>query len=302
MGHDGDVRFLIAGASGLLGTSLTDRLRQGGHEVVRLVRRPATADDEQQWDPYAGEIALPAVESADVVVNTAGASLLANPHSRRWAARMRDSRVLTTRTLARAIAAVGGGPAFLAGNGSSIYGDHGTEPVTEESDSRGDSLLTRITREWESATEPAAAAGSRVCVVRTAPVADRRNPLYQLQVPVFRLGLGARLGDGAQYFPLVSLRDWVGSVVHLAEHPSASGPFNVCTPRTPTNAEYTDTLAGLLGRRAFLRAPAPALRVLGGMLSPEMLNSTNLVPAALLASGYEFDDPDVESVLATMLT
>jgi uncharacterized protein len=296
------MRFVLAGASGLLGTALTARLREEGHEVVRLVRRPAAAADESQWDPHAGVVDRDLVGSADVVVNTAGASLVANPHSKKWAGRMRDARVNTTATLARAIAHVGGGPAFLAGNGSSFYGDRGPEPVTEQSGSQGDALLTRITREWQAATEPAADAGSRVCVLRTAPVADRRNPLYRLQLPIFRLGLGARLGDGHQYFPLISLRDWVGAAVHLAGHPTASGPFNFCCPRTPTNAEYTRTLASLLGRRAFLVAPAPVLRAAGGMLAPEMLGSVNLVPEALLASGYEFRDPDVESVLATMLT
>ena len=296
------MRLLVAGSTGLLGSSLVDRLRVEGHTVVRLRRRPPAAPDESEWDPYAGRVDLAQVESADVVVNVAGASLLANPHSRKWAARMRDSRVLTTRTLARAIADAGGGPAFLAGNGCSVYGDHGAEPVTEDGDSRGDALLTRIAREWEDATLPAADAGARVCVLRTAPVADRSNPLYRLQVPLFRLRLGARLGDGRQYFPLVSLRDWVGAAIHLAAHPSASGPFNVCCPETPTNAEYTQALAEVVGGRAFLAVPAPLLRLAGGMMAPEMLNSINLRPAALLASGYRFADRDVRSVLDTALT
>ena len=295
------MKVLVAGSSGLIGRSLTARLRAEQHTVVRLVRRPASAPDESAWDPYAGHVDRAHVASADVVVNVAGASLLANPHSRKWAARMRDSRVLTTRTLARAIADVGGGPAFLAGNGSSVYGDHGTEPVTEHSDSRGDALLTRIAREWEDATRPAADAGSRVCVLRTAPVADRRNPLYRLQVPLFRRGLGARLGSGEQHFPLVSLRDWIGAALHLAAHPSATGAFNICCPETPTNAEYTRALADAVGGRAILAIPAPLLRLAGGMMAPEMLNSINLRPAALLASGYRFADPDVRSVLDAAL-
>lgn len=296
------MRFVIAGSSGLIGTSLRQRLADEGHEVVRLVRREPTGADESAWDPRAGQVDLDVVASADVVVNVAGSPLVGNPFSDRWAARVRESRVGTTSTLARAIADVGGGPAFLAGNGSSVYGDHGAEPVTEESDSRGDALLTRVALEWEQATAPAAEAGARVCVLRTAPVADRRNPLYRLQLPIFRLGLGARLGDGRQYFPIVSMRDWVGAALHLATHPTASGPFNICCPRTPTNEEYTDALASLVGRRAFLAAPAPLLRLAGGKMAPELLNSINLVPAALQAAGYEFSDPDVESVLAAMLT
>ncbi len=295
------MRIVMAGASGLLGTALGDRFRADGHDVVRLVRRPSQSHDESTWDPHAGEIDHAVVEGADVVVNTAGVSLLANPHSKKWARQMRDARVNTTATLARAISTVGGAPAFMAGNGSSIYGDHGIEPVTEESDSRGDALFTRITREWQAATEPAVEAGSRVCVLRTAPVATRSNPLYRLQVPLFRLYLGTRLSSGRQYFPLISLRDWVGAVAHLAAHPAASGPFNLCCPMTPTNEEYTQALAAVLGRKAFLAVPAPVLRLAAGPMAPETLNSINLRPAALEDAGYEFQDQDVRDVLAAML-
>jgi uncharacterized protein len=295
------MRIVMAGASGLLGTALGDRFRADGHDIVQLVRRPPQSTGESTWDPHRGEIDLAVIEAADVVVNTAGTSLLANPHSKKWARKMRDSRVNTTATLARAISTVGGGPAFMAGNGSSIYGDHGSEPVTEESDSRGDALLTRITREWQAATEPAADAGSRVCVVRTAPVASRTNPLYRLQVPLFRVCLGTRLSSGRQYFPLISLRDWVGAVAHLAAHPDVSGPVNLCCPVTPTNAEYTDALAAALGRKAFLAVPAPVLRLAAGPMAPETLNSINLRPVALEAAGYEFQDHDVRDVLAAML-
>ena len=130
----------------------------------------------------------------------AGAPTAGNPHSKKWAREMRESRVTTTRMLARAVADSERKPAFLAGNGIRCYGDHGAEVITEESDSRGDCLLTEVTREWQAAADPAAEAGARVCVLRTAPVLDRRAaPLQQLLLP-FRLGLGARLGDGTQYF------------------------------------------------------------------------------------------------------
>lgn len=292
---------VIAGASGLTGSALTDHLRVRGHRVTRLVRRPPAAADESQWDPYAGTVDQDVVDRADVVVNLAGTSLLANPHSRRWARGMRDSRVITTRVLADAIARSATPAAFLAGNGTSVYGDHGDAVVTEESDSRGDALLTRITREWEDATLPARDAGARVCVIRTAPVADRGNPLHRLQVPLFRLGLGARLGSGRQHFPLVSLRDWVRAVTFLAEHEEVSGPVNVCCPVTPTNADYTHALAHALGRPAFLAVPAPVLRVLGGQMAPEMLNSINVRPGVLEAAGHRFSDRTVTEVVTAML-
>ena len=207
----------------------------------------------------------------------------------------------STATLAEAIAASERKPAFLAGNGISVYGDHGAEPLTETADSRGDALLTEVTRVWEAATQAAQAAGARVCILRTAPVMDvRSQPLKSLRL-LFKLGLGGRLGDGRQYFPMISLRDWVGAVAHLAEHEDASGRFNLCCPETPTNAEFTQALGRALGRPAVIPAPAVAIRLGASRMAPELLGSKNSVPQALLDAGYEFRDHDVTAVLAAGL-
>lgn len=295
------MRFLLAGASGFLGSHLTDHLRGGGHQVTQLVRRTPSSADQSRWQPAEGAIDRDVVAAADVVVNLAGSPMLGNPHSGRWARELRESRVATTRLLAETIAATGGRARFLAGNAIGYYGDHGADAVTEASDSRGDSLLTRVTREWQAVTEPAAAAGARVCVLRTAPVMDRgAPPLKQLRV-LFKLGLGARLGDGRQYVPMVSLRDWLDAVAHLAADEAAEGPFNICCPETPTNAEFTDALARLVSRPTFLTAPKRVLAMAGGKAAPELLNSTNARPQALLDRGYDFADRDVTSVLATGL-
>jgi len=295
------MRIVMAGASGLLGTSLAEKFKGDRHDVVRLVRRPATGTDESQWDPDANAVDRTLIESADVVVNTAGAPLVGNVHSKKWAREVRDSRVRTTTVLAEAIAAVGTRPAFLVSNGIAYYGDQGGEVVTEDSPSLGNAFLTHVTREWQAATDPAAAAGARVCVLRTSPVATKANPLYRLQLPLFKLGLGTRMGSGQQYSPLISLRDWVGAVAYLTEHPTASGPFNLCSPVTPTNAEFTKTLAAALHRPAILVAPTPILKVAAGPMAPEVLNSINLRPAALVRAGYVFRDDDVKQVLDTML-
>ena len=174
--------------------------------------------------------------------------------------------------------------------------------LDESADSRGDALLTSVTREWQAAAEPAAEAGARLCVLRTAPVMDRRSaPLKQLRL-LFLAGLGGRLGDGRQRMPMISLRDWVGATVHLAEHDGASGPFNLCCPQTPTNAEFTEALADQLHRPSFATVPRFALKVGAGRMAPELLGSLNVVPAALVASGYEFRDPDVDAVLRAGLS
>lgn len=295
------MQIVIAGASGFLGTHLSEELVRRGHDVTKLVRRPTRRADESTWDPYAGTYDRGVIEAADVVVNLAGTPTAGNPHSQKWAHDLRESRVTTTRVLARAIAEATSRPAFLAGNGISWYGDHGDQVLTEASDSRGHALLTDVTREWEAAARPAADAGARVCILRTAPVMDRRSaPLKQLRT-VFRLGLGARLGNGRQHMAMVSLRDWVGGVVHLAEHADASGPFNLCCPQTPTNAEFTRALARAVHRPAVVFAPAPVLQVAAGQMAPELLGSLNVRPAALEAAGYVFRDPDVTAVVATGL-
>ena len=299
------MRIVVAGSSGFLGTHLRAALVAHGHTVTSLVRRSASGADESTWDPYAGKLDRSVIEAADVVVNLAGAPTLGNPHSSTWARELRESRVTTTRVLAEAIAGSDRAPAFLAGNGISYYGDRrdaGDPVLDEQADSRGDALLTSVTREWQAAAQPAADAGARLCVLRTAPVMDRRSePLKQLRL-LFLTGLGGKLGDGKQRMPMISLRDWVGAVVHLAEHEDASGPFNVCCPLTPTNAEFTEALAHALHRPKFATVPRFALRLGAGRMAPELLGSLNVVPAALEASGYAFHDPDVTAVLRAGLS
>jgi len=294
------MRVVIAGASGLLGTHLSDHLRVHGHEVTHLVRRDA-GPHEARWDPLAGTLDPEVVASADAVVNLAGASLLGNPHSGSWAREVRESRVGTTALLARTIADSDRPPAFLAGNGISYYGDHGSVPVTEETESQGSALLTQVARDWEAAAAPAREAGSRVCVLRTAPVMDRSAPPLKQLRRLFTLGLGARLGSGEQYFPMISLRDWVGAVAFLLESRDLSGPFNLCSPDAPTNAEFTVALAKAVRRPAVLTAPASVLAKATGQLAPELLGSVNARPAALERAGYDFEDRDVREVLAAAL-
>jgi uncharacterized protein len=295
------MHVVVAGASGFLGRHLVDTLGRHGHTVTRLVRRAPGAGDESRWDPAHGEIDAQVVEGADVIVNVAGSPTLGNPYSSSWARNLRESRVSTTTTIAEAIARSQRKPAFLAGNAVAVYGDHGGLPVTEAADSRGHTLMTEVARAWEAACEPARAAGARLCVLRTAPVLDRSSEPLRSLSRLFRLGLGGRIGSGAQYFPVVSLRDWLGAVVHLVAHPDASGPVNICCPQTPTNAEFTRALAHAVGRPAVVPVPAPLIRIGAGPLAPELLGSLDLVPQALLDAGFEFHDRDVTEVIAAGL-
>lgn len=295
------MRIVIAGSSGFLGSHLVDALRDRGHDVTRLVRRVPTAPDEAAWDPAAGTYDRDSLHGADVVVNLAGSPTLGNPHSSRWARELRESRVTSTRVLARAVTEAPDPPAYLAGNGISYYGDHGDHVLTEESDSRGHALLTEVTREWQAAAQPAVEAGARVCYLRTAPVMDRRAAPLKTLLPVFKAGLGARLGSGRQHMAMISLRDWVDAVVFLAEHDTVSGPVNLTCPETPTNAEFTRALARAVHRPAVLPVPSFVLRAGAGAMAPELLGSLNVRPAALEAAGFTFRDRDVEAVLRSGL-
>jgi len=296
------VHVVVGGGSGFLGRHLTEALRARGHTTTSLTRREPTTDSESQWDPAAGRVDGQVIEDADVVVNAAGSPTIGNPHSKRWARNLRESRVTSTRTLAEAIAGSTKKPAFLAGNAVAVYGDHGDAPVTEAGDSRGHTLMADVTRVWEAAAQPAIAAGARVCVLRTSPVMDRESEPLRILRRLYRLGVGGRLGSGQQYFPMVSLRDWLAAVVFLAEHDTASGPVNICCPETPTNADFTRALAHAVGRPAFVPVPSPAIRITAGPLAPELLGSVNLIPQVLLDAGFEFRDRDAAAVVAAGLS
>lgn len=295
------MHFLLAGSSGFLGTRLREHLVAEGHEVVRLVRRPP-GPGEVQWDPYDARLDRAAVEETDVVVNLAGTPTLGNPHSQKWAGELKRSRVSTTRRLAEAIAASDRRPAFLAQNAIAGYGDHGADRVTESTDLTAQTLLGEVTREWQAATGPAVAAGARVCVLRTAVVLDRRSAPLKQQLVQFRAGAGGRLGNGQQYYPVITTRDWVHAAAFLATHEEVSGPVNLSAPQPPTNAEFTEALAQRVHRPAVLPVPAAVLRLTAGPMAPELLNSVRVVPQVLLDAGFTFADPDVAAILDTALS
>ena len=290
------MRILIAGDSGYLGTALRQRLERDGHEVTGLTRQDP-GDDQVRWDPSRAPLGVQVVENADVVVNLTGSSLLGIPHLPSYERRLFESRVATTRTLAEAIAGSDRKPAFLAGNGISFYGDHGDEPIGEDGDSRGDALLTRVTRDWQAATEPAAAAGARTCILRTAPVFGPGSMVATTLRRVFRLGVGGRLGNGRQYFALVSAHDWVAAAARLAVDDALAGPVNLVAPDLPTNAEFTEALGRALRRPAIVPVPAPVIRLAAGPMAPELLSSVRARPQVLLDAGFEFAHPDVDAVL-----
>ncbi|MGY6651111.1 TIGR01777 family oxidoreductase [Amycolatopsis sp. TRM77291] len=291
------MRVLIAGASGLIGTSLTTRLRRSGHEVVRLVRREERAADERRWDPPAGEIADGALDGIDAVVNLAGAPLLPG----RWSAARKqvllDSRVEPTEVLAEAVAEHGI-PVLVNASAVGYYGDAGPSLVDETSPA-GRGFLAELCTAWEGATETAATAGARVVRIRTGLVLAREGGLLDVLRPLFRLGLGGKLGDGKQYMPWISLDDEVGAIVFALENETLSGAVNLSGPQPATNAAFTKALGRAVHRPAIWQVPGFAMKIALGQAAEEMaLFGQRAMPRALEEAGYAFRHPTLEDALA----
>jgi len=297
------MRILIAGASGFLGTRLTERLRGAGHDVTRLVRRPARAADEATWQPSHGELDPALVAGADAVINLAGAGV----GDKRWTAayksQLRSSRVDTTGTLARAITQVD--PAerprtLLQGSAVGWYGDTGDRKVTEEAPA-GSGFLADVCRVWEAAARPAEDAGTRVVLMRTGFPLSADGGLLKPQMLPFRLGVGGKLAGGRQWFPWIALPDWLDAVEFLLERQDIAGPVNVVGPDPVTNATFTEALGRLLRRPTVMPVPGFALQVVLGELAGEALRSQRVMPGVLSKAGFRWAHPTLESALRTAL-
>lgn len=291
------MRIAITGASGLLGSALVPALRADGHEVLRLVRREARADDELSWDPAAHRLDPRALDDVDAVIHLAGAGV----GDRRWTAAYRRqlirSRVDGTETIAAALAAAAPRPrVLLSASGVNWYG-HTGDTAVDETVPNGTGFLAALTNVWEAATRPAEAAGVRVVHLRTAPVLAPSGGLLGPLRLLFKAGLGGRLGSGRQYMPWISLADWVGAARFLLTA-DVSGPVNMVAPAQVTNAQFTRALARTLHRPAILPVPAFALRIaLDGFADEGALVSLRVVPRVLAEAGFTFRHPDLDSAL-----
>lgn len=294
------MQIAITGSTGLIGSALVRAWRDGGRSVVRLVRRRPSAGDEVRWDPF-GEVDTDALEGVDAVVHLAGAGI----GDRRWTncykQQIRDSRVEGTRTLARALAGLKRPPSVLvSASGTGFYGDTGDRAV-DESAPAGTGFLADVCRDWEAAAGPAAEAGIRVVHPRTGLVLARAGGLLGKTLPLFRAGLGGRLGSGHQWMSWISLSDEVAALRFLIES-DLDGPVDLTAPEPVTNAAYTRALGRALHRPALLAAPAAALRLaLGGFADEAALVSQRVLPTRLVTAGFRFRHPDLTSALADIL-
>jgi uncharacterized protein len=299
----GSLRVAVTGASGLLGSAVATALRDDGHRVVRLVRRTPAAGDEIAWDPRAPDGGLDPDELSGVqaVVHLAGAGIGDHRWTPQYKVEIRDSRVSGTRALVTALTRMSAPPAvLLSGSAIGWYGDTGGREVTESSPA-GTGFLPDLVKDWEAAARAAEQAGIRVVTLRTSPVLSRRGGMLPRLLPLFRLGLGAKLGTGGQVMSWLALADYVRILRFLLARPELSGPVNLSSPAPVTNAEFTATLAAVLHRPALFTVPTPALRLVLGEVSSDLLSSARVMPAKLLSAGYEFACPALTDALSAEL-
>jgi hypothetical protein len=297
------MRVVVTGSSGLIGQALLAVLGAGGHESTALVRRPP-GPGEARWDPAAGTIDRGVFDGVNAVVHLAGAGI----GDKRWTAARRDvilgSRVAATTLLSRTLAGLGGPPPVLvSASAIGYYGDRGDEELTEAS-GPGRGFQAEVCRAWEAATADAEAAGVRVVHLRSAVVLSPRGGALQRQLPLFRAGLGGRLGSGRQWLSWIALDDEIGAVMHVISEPSITGAVNAAAPAPVTNREFTATLARTLHRPGRLAVPPFALRMaLGRQLADELvLGSLRVLPAKLTDGGYRFRHATLDGALATLLS
>ncbi|MGO4462855.1 TIGR01777 family oxidoreductase [Streptomyces sp. M-16] len=295
------MRIALTGSSGLIGKALVRSLHADGHDTVRFVRRAPAAPGEARWDPRAGYVDPAGLEGADAVVHLAGAGV----GDRRWTAaykkEIRDSRVLGTAAIARAVAALGSPPPVLVcGSAIGYYGDTGDRPV-DESAPAGTGFLPSVCVDWEAAAAPARAAGIRTVFARTGLVVAADGGAWGKLFPVFRAGVGGRLGNGRQYWSYISLDDEIAALRHIIDTPALTGPVNLTAPHPLTNREVTTVMGRVLHRPTLCAVPAPVMRLALGEFAGDVLGSQRVLPARLLESGFAFRHPGIEESIRAAL-
>jgi uncharacterized protein len=294
------VTIVIAGGSGFLGQKLARRMAKDGHQVRILTRRQAQASDQITWQPdgTAGALAVH-LNGVDAVVNLAGENLAGGRWSPERKELLRSSRILPTRTLARAIAQCQTPPkTFVSASGAGYYGPRGDEPVTEDAPP-GSDFLGRLCVDWEQEAR-AVPPATRLAIVRSGLVQSADGGALKRMLLPFKLGLGATLGSGDQFLPWIHEDDWTAMVMWIIEHNRAAGAVNATAPTPVTNREFTQTLARVLKRPAIFRAPAFALRTALGELAEVLLTGQRAVPAHAEQLGFRFIHRTLEPALHSL--
>ena len=295
------MRIAITGASGLIGTALSRRLTTDGHEVVPVVRR-APGDNEIGWSVAENRIDDGAFNGIDGVVHLAGAGIGDHRWTDDYKREILESRTVGTALVANAVTTATNGPKILlAGSAIGYYGAS-LDATFDETSPVGTGFLADVCEAWEAAAAPATGGDVRVAYLRTGIVLSAEGGALKKQLPLFKFGLGGKMGSGEQWQSWIHIDDEVSAIVHLLTS-DAAGPINLTAPTPVTNAEFTDTLGDVLGRPTFVPIPkfGPKL-VLGGELATNLLFSgQKVVPTALQADGFDFAYPTLDGALRDLL-
>ena len=289
-------KIAVTGASGLIGSALCAQLKSDGHQVIKVVRRAARVADEVSWNPLKGEIDLAGLEGADAVFHLAGAGV----GDKRWSAAYRseilNSRLLGTTTIANACEQIQP-EVFISASAIGYYGETGDRSVTE-TDRGGDDFLSIVCREWELVANQAPSV--RTVKLRTGLVLDPTGGALGRMLPIFKFGVGGKLGSGKQWWSWITLQDQSRAMIFLMNS-KIEGPVNITSPNPVTNQQFTAALARALKRPAFFPAPAFALRAVLGGFSTEILGSKKVMPKVLLDNNFEFDYPHLLAALTALV-
>jgi uncharacterized protein len=277
----------IAGSSGLIGSALVSALRAADHRVMRIVRRAPSTADELHWNPETGEFDATALTEVDAVVNLCGVNVGQKRWSGAFKQSLRDSRITPTEVLAAAVVDAGV-DVLINASAVGYYGDTKSR-VVDENAPAGTGFLAKLCMDWEAATLPAQRDGVRTVLVRTGLVLARSGGILSRLRPLFSLGVGARLGNGRQYMPWISLEDEVRALLFAINHDTLSGPVNLSGPAPVTNAEFTTALGRAVNRPTPLLLPGFVVRTALGEFADEgLLAGQRAIPAALERAGFQF--------------
>jgi uncharacterized protein (TIGR01777 family) len=293
-------RVLVTGSSGPIGAALLPKLREQEYEVVRLVRRASSAEQQIRWDPEE-PVDPAAVSGFAAVIHLAGETIVG-----RWTdakkRRIHDSRAAGTRNLATALAKTARKPRVLvSASAIGFYGNRGDEILREDSSS-GHDFLAAVCRDWEANTQPAVQAGIRTANARFGLILSRDGGALPKMLPPFRIGIGGNMGNGRQWWSWIHIADIAAGILHVINNDGLNGPVNFVAPNPVSNAAFTKTLAAVLHRPAFFPVPAFAARLAFGQMADELLLSSQRVePAKLVASGFTFAYRDLREALKKLL-
>ena len=289
-------RIAITGASGMIGSALVGHLKSEGHTIQRIVRRKPVSPDEVHWNPSTGEIDLAALEGVDAIIHLAGANVGDKRWTKRYRAEILNSRLLGTNTIASAVTSLKP-DVFISASAIGWYGETGNRAVKED-DRPGDDFLAAVCKEWEAAAD--AATNTRTVKIRTGLVLEPTSGALGRMLPLFRFGLGGKLGSGKQWWSWITLHDQIRAICYLLEK-NIEGAVNLTSPNPATNQEFTSALARALRRPAIFPVPSIALKIALGGFSSEILGSKRVIPQKLIDAGFTFDYPHLAPALIALI-